>query len=59
MSLIIAAFFLTKSEGSVKAYHSISRRLIGEKGVEWANLSALTIRSVHSFPSLCVGMQTK
>ena len=45
-SLIIAAFFLTKSEGSVKAYHSISRRLIGEKGVEWANLSALTIRSV-------------
>ena len=46
VSLIIAAVFLTKSEGSVKVYHAISRRLIGEKGVEWAQLSALTIRSV-------------
>ena len=45
-SLIIAAIFLSKSEGSVNFYHSVSRRLLGEKGVEWAHLSALTIRSV-------------
>ncbi|HIC44432.1 MAG TPA: AI-2E family transporter [Sulfurimonas sp.] len=46
VSLIIAAVFLGKSEGSVKLYHAISKRLIGEKGVQWAELSALTIRSV-------------
>lgn len=46
ISLIIAAIFLAKSELSVKAYHTISRRLVGQKGVEWAELSALTIRSV-------------
>lgn len=46
VSLIIAAIFLSKTEGSVKAYQAISHRLMGEKGVEWANLSALTIRSV-------------
>jgi len=46
VSLIIAAVFLVNSEGSVKFYHAISRRLVGEKGVEWAQLSALTIRSV-------------
>ncbi len=46
VSLIIAALFLVNSEGSVGVYHTISRRLLGEKGVEWAELSALTIRSV-------------
>lgn len=46
VSLIIAAIFLSKSEGSVQLYHAISRRLIGEKGVAWAHLSALTVRSV-------------
>lgn len=46
VALIIAAVFLSNSEGSVKVYHAISRRLIGEKGVEWAQLSALTVRSV-------------
>ncbi len=46
ISLVIAAIFLSNSEGSVKVYQAISRRLVGEKGVEWANLSALTIRSV-------------
>lgn len=46
LSLVIAAIFLVKAEGSVKAYKSVSYRLIGEKGVEWANLSALTIKSV-------------
>lgn len=46
LSLVIAAIFLVKADGAVKAYHGVSRRLIGEKGVEWATLSALTIRSV-------------
>ncbi|RLA68914.1 MAG: AI-2E family transporter [Epsilonproteobacteria bacterium] len=46
VSLIIAAVFLVNSSGSVKVYQAISRRLVGEKGVEWAQLSALTIRSV-------------
>ncbi len=45
-SLIIAAVFLMNSDGSVKIYHAISRRLLGEKGIAWANLSALTVRSV-------------
>ncbi|QOP45627.1 AI-2E family transporter [Sulfurimonas paralvinellae] len=45
-SLIIAAIFLAKSESGIKSYHTISRRLAGERGVEWAELSALTIRSV-------------
>lgn len=46
VSLIIAAVFLTKSEGSVKLFQAVSKRLLGERGVEWAQLSALTIRSV-------------
>ncbi len=46
ISLIIAAIFLVNSESSVKVYQAISRRLVGQKGVDWANLSALTIRSV-------------
>ncbi len=46
ISLVIAALFLTKSEGSVNLYQAVSRRLLGEKGVAWAELSALTIRSV-------------
>lgn len=46
VSLIIAAIFLANAQGSVKIYKLISHRLIGEKGVEWAHLSALTIRSV-------------
>ena len=45
-SMIIAAVFLIGSEGAVKFYKDISRRLMGEKGEEWANLSALTVRSV-------------
>jgi len=44
---IIIAAFLIKDEGKyVRIYKNISTRLIGEKGEEWANLSALTIRSV-------------
>ena len=46
ISMLIAAVFLSKSEGSISVYHAISKKLIGEKGVEWANLSALTVRSV-------------
>ncbi|WP_415405771.1 AI-2E family transporter [Sulfurovum sp. CS9] len=45
-SMIIAAVFLIGSEGAVKFYKNISRRLMGDKGDEWANLSALTVRSV-------------
>jgi len=45
-AMIIAAFFLIGAEGSVKFYKTIMRRLLGEKGDEWADLSALTIRSV-------------
>jgi predicted PurR-regulated permease PerM len=46
IALIIAAVFLSNSEGSVKVTNAIARRLIGEKGVEWAQLSAMTVRSV-------------
>ena len=45
-SMIIAAAFLIGSEGSVKLYNKILRRLVGDKGEEWATLSALTVRSV-------------
>jgi len=45
-AMIIAAFFLSGAEGAVKFYKTIMRRLLGERGDEWANLSALTIRSV-------------
>ena len=46
VSLIIAGIFLANTEGSVKASHSIAKRVIGDKGPEWAELSAATIRSV-------------
>ena len=45
-SMIIAAVFLIGSEGAVQFYKNLSRRLMGDKGDEWANLSALTVRSV-------------
>ena len=45
-SMIIAAVFLVGSEGAVQFYKNISRRLLGDKGNEWAQLSALTVRSV-------------
>ncbi len=46
ISLVIAAVFLMKSEASVEVTRSIARKLVGDKGEEWAHLSALTIRSV-------------
>ncbi len=45
-SFVIAAIFLIKSEGAVTFYHTLLRRIIGDKGDEWAELSALTVRSV-------------
>ena len=45
-SMIIAAFFLIGQEGAVNFYKNFSRRLMGEKGDEWAKLSTLTVRSV-------------
>lgn len=45
-SMIIAAVFLIGSEGSVMFYQNLLRRLIGDKGPEWANLTVLTVRSV-------------
>ncbi len=46
IALVIAAVFLSKSDESVNVYYAISRHLMGERGVEWAQLSALTVRSV-------------
>lgn len=45
-SVIIAAFFLLGSEGAVKFYEHLLRRLVGDRAKEWTNLSALTVRSV-------------
>ena len=45
-SIAIAAFFLIAQENSVAFYRRIMRRLLGERGDEWSNLSALTVRSV-------------
>ena len=45
-SMAIAAAFLIGSEGSVKFYKDISRRLMGDKGDDWVKLSTLTVRSV-------------
>ena len=45
-SMIIAAVFLISAEGSVKFYRNISRRLMGDKGDEWAELSTATVRGV-------------
>jgi len=46
VSIIIAAFLIKDEQKYAQAYKNISIRLIGDKGEEWANLSALTIRSV-------------
>ncbi|BAF72293.1 AI-2E family transporter [Sulfurovum sp. NBC37-1] len=46
VSMLIAAAFLIGSEGAVKFYKDLSRRLMGDKGNDWAKLSTLTVRSV-------------
>lgn len=45
-SFIIAAAFLIGKEGAVQFYHNLLRRIVGDKGDEWAVLTTLTIRSV-------------
>ena len=45
-SMIIAAVFLISSEGAVQFYKDLSRRLLGDKGDEWATLSTATVRGV-------------
>ena len=45
-SLIIAAAFLIGRKNAVKLYVDILHALVGDKAAEWAQLSALTIRSV-------------
>jgi len=46
VAIVIASFLIKDEERYVRIYKNISKRLIGEKGDEWATLSALTIRSV-------------
>ena len=46
-SIVIAAVFLASKERAVALYRRIMRRLVGsERGDDWADLSALTVRSV-------------
>jgi predicted PurR-regulated permease PerM len=45
-SLIIAASFLIGKEGGVRFYRRVMERLLGDRGREWADLSAMTVRSV-------------
>ena len=45
-SFIIAAAFLIGKESAVKFYQTLLRRIVGDRGNEWAELSTLTIRSV-------------
>ena len=46
ISLIIAAVLLANAESCKRTTHAIFRRLAGEQGEEFANISAATIRSV-------------
>ena len=46
ISLIIAAALLANAESCKRTAHAIFRRLAGEQGEEFANISAATIRSV-------------
>ncbi len=45
-SFIIAAMFLIGKDEAVKFYHTLLRRVVGDKGDELAVLTSLTIRSV-------------
>lgn len=46
-AMIISALFLLNPQNWVQLYQNILCRFLGEqKGLEWANLSALTVRSV-------------
>ena len=46
VSVVIAVYLIIKAEPYSDFYRKVSVRLIGEKGEEWAKLTALTIRSV-------------
>jgi predicted PurR-regulated permease PerM len=46
VAIIIASFLMVGAEKYVLFYKKISIKLIGDKGDEWATLTALTIRSV-------------
>ncbi|SFZ98237.1 Hipothetical membrane protein [hydrothermal vent metagenome] len=46
VSMIISAVFLIGRDGSVQFYKDLSRRLMGDKGEEWTELSTATIRGV-------------
>ncbi len=45
-SIAIAALFLISRDRAVVFYKRIMRRVLGERGDEWAQLSAITVRSV-------------
>ena len=45
-SFIIAAAFLIGRDGASAFYHNIMRRIVGDRGDAWADLTTLTIRSV-------------
>lgn len=45
-ALVIAGILLAHSAGSYRLVHGISRRLVGERGDDFANLAEATIRSV-------------
>lgn len=45
-SFIIAAAFLIGRDSAVEFYQNLMRRIVGDKGKEWAELTTLTIRSV-------------
>ena len=45
-AFIIAGVFLTHSSGSHELAHRIAKRLVGERGDDFANLAEATIRSV-------------
>ena len=46
VAILIASYFILYAEKFDAFYTKLSTRLIGEKGKEWAKLTALTIRSV-------------
>lgn len=46
ISLFIAAGFMAHAESMSKAVQTVSVRVVGKHGEEWANLTAATVRSV-------------
>lgn len=46
ISLLIAAGFMAHAESMSKAVQTVSVRIVGKHGEQWANLTAATVRSV-------------